>query len=121
MFFLIASFTNGIVIEVGRKLRLPRDEEAGVETYSKLWGSRAPRVWLGMLVLTAVFGLLAAARIDFTLPLAGLLIGVGGMATLTAFRFERGMVSGRHIESLSGIWTLVLYVGLGLLPRILRG
>ena len=38
--FLAASFFNGIVIEIGRKLRLPGDEEEGVETYSRLWGKR---------------------------------------------------------------------------------
>ena len=36
--FLVASFFNGIVVEMGRKIRAPADEEKGVETYSALWG-----------------------------------------------------------------------------------
>ncbi len=39
--FLIVSFCNGIVIEIGRKIRAPQDEEEGVETYSVLWGGSA--------------------------------------------------------------------------------
>ena len=36
--FLIVSYLNGIVVEIGRKTRAPADEEHGVETYSALWG-----------------------------------------------------------------------------------
>lgn len=39
LWFLLASFFNGMVIEIGRKIRAPNDEEFGVETYSSLWGS----------------------------------------------------------------------------------
>ena len=47
--FLAASFCNGIVIELGRKIRSPGEEEAGVETYSVLWGPRiAVLAWLGL-------------------------------------------------------------------------
>jgi 4-hydroxybenzoate polyprenyltransferase len=41
--FLAASFANGLVIELGRKLRQPHAEEDGVPTYTRLWGmSKAP-------------------------------------------------------------------------------
>ena len=52
--FLAASFFNGIVIEVGRKVRAPQDEEPGVLTYSVAWGRpRALAVWLGAMAVTA--------------------------------------------------------------------
>ncbi len=38
--FLVVSYLNGMVIEIGRKTRAPADEEHGVETYSALWGVR---------------------------------------------------------------------------------
>ena len=51
--FLAASFFNGIVIEIGRKLRQPNDEEEGVETYSRLWGKgTGSTVWLLALATT---------------------------------------------------------------------
>jgi hypothetical protein len=41
--FLALSFVNGCVLEIGRKLWAPENEIAGVDTYSGLWGPRAPR------------------------------------------------------------------------------
>lgn len=38
--FLAASYANGLVIEIGRKIRAPEDEESGVDTYSALWGHK---------------------------------------------------------------------------------
>jgi 4-hydroxybenzoate polyprenyltransferase len=61
--FLIVSFFNGVVIEVGRKIRAPQDEEVGVETYTALWGRpQAIMAWLGALLLTAISAWLAAAH-----------------------------------------------------------
>ena len=54
-------FFNGIVIEIGRKIRSPQDEEHGVETYSALWGpARATFVWIGALLATMILALFAA-------------------------------------------------------------
>ena len=36
VWLLVASFFSGLVIEIGRKIRAPEDEEPGVETYSPL-------------------------------------------------------------------------------------
>jgi 4-hydroxybenzoate polyprenyltransferase len=80
--FLLACFCNGLVIELGRKTRLPPGEEPGVETYSALWGlPMALRLWLGAVLLTTLFALLAAAQIQ-VLPivvpiLAGLIVWIG--------------------------------------------
>ena len=62
---LATSIFNGVVIEIGRKLRAPRDEELGVETYSSLWGpQRAVVGWLLAVVAGAITTLLAANRIQ---------------------------------------------------------
>jgi len=56
-----ASFFSGLVIEIGRKIRAPEDEEPGVETYSRLWGRRtATLAWWGAMCLAAVSFLLVA-------------------------------------------------------------
>ena len=58
--FLIVSYLNGLVIEIGRKTRVPADEEPGVETYSALWGTGgAVRAWL---IAVLVDGLRGVAR-----------------------------------------------------------
>lgn len=121
--FLAVSYFNGVVLEIGRKLRAPGDEEPGVETYSALWGYRkAVLVWLGALLLTAGAAVPAAHQISFSLPvvvlLGILLITVG----FIALRFVRDPVAGRGkgIEAVSGVWTLLLYLNLGPVPLLWR-
>lgn len=119
--FLAASFFNGIVIEVGRKLRQPPDEEQGVETYSALWGKgRGVVVWWGCLALTAGFAWRAAERIGFAMPVAVALALVGVLALGVGARFWRGDLGGSRIERVAGLWTLVLYAMLGVVPLGLK-
>lgn len=116
-FFLIASFFNGIVIEIGRKLRQPDGEQEGVPTYSKLWGlKKASVVWVACISVTATFALLAASHIGFILPVTCLLIPLLAWAFLTTRNFHA--TSSKRFELISGLWTLVLYLSLGLIPLI---
>ncbi len=121
--FLIVSFFNGIVIEIGRKLRAPADEERGVETYTVLWGrARAVATWLAALVLTGAFAVIAAQRIGWHWPMAALLGVPLAVAVWLGVTFVRAPVAGRgqRLELLSGVWTLVLYLGLGAAPMLWR-
>jgi 4-hydroxybenzoate polyprenyltransferase len=122
-FLLTVSFCNGFVVEIGRKIRAPDDEEAGVETYSMLWGRpRAVAIWYTALVVTAVFALLAALQIQFAAPAAVLLILLLGTAAVIAARFLRATISRRAklIELISGVWTLLMYLSLGAVPLIVK-
>ncbi|MEI8194944.1 MAG: UbiA family prenyltransferase, partial [Phycisphaerae bacterium] len=122
-FFLLASFCNGMVIEIGRKIRSPMDEETGVPTYSALWGRhRAVAGWFLVLTLTMVFALLAAQSINFLLPTAGVLGASLLLALCMALRFLRQQHprQGRRIEQVAGLWTLALYLILGAIPMTLR-
>lgn len=119
--FLTASFCNGIVIELGRKLRQPEDEEEGVETYSRLWGMRgASLVWLGAMLTTLVCAVMAGARIGFAVPIGAALSLLLVIATVTAARYNRHRLKGAGLETITGVWTLVLYLMLGLIPLLLR-
>jgi 4-hydroxybenzoate polyprenyltransferase len=121
VWFLIVSFFNGVVIEIGRKVRAPRDEEPGVETYSALWGRRnSMMVWLGAMLLTAVSAWLAARQIDFALPVVVLLVSLLFAATVIAVRFLQKPVPGRarFIEPMSGLWTLLMYLSVGAIPMV---
>jgi 4-hydroxybenzoate polyprenyltransferase len=109
-------FFNGIVIEIGRKIRSPQDEEQGVETYSALWGpARATIVWIGALLVTMFFTLMASSKIDLRVPIAWLLTAAILAALTVAVRFLHNAVhgSGKQIELISGIWTLLLHLGIG--------
>lgn len=117
--FLAASFCNGIVIELGRKIRAPAQEETGVETYSFLWGRRtAVLAWLSALAATLACALIAAHGIRFIAPLA-VVLGTGWLAGLVlGASFLRTVRTQRakQIEIFSGVWTLALYLTLGVAP-----
>lgn len=122
--FLIASFFNGMVIEVGRKIRAPLDEEEGVRTYTVIWGrGGAIAAWLIAMALTLLSALMGAVRIDFAAPLGVLLGGLLLLASVVALRFLNNPVSrtARPFELLSGLWTLALYLGLGVWPLLAKG
>ncbi len=120
--FVAASYFNGMVLEVGRKLRSPSDEETGVQTYTAQWGrSRAVALWFFALLAAGGCGVMAAARLGAGSAFA-VVAGAVLLACLAAgVRFLRHAPAGRGrtLETLSGIWTLSLYAGLGILPRIL--
>lgn len=117
--FLAASLFNGVVIEIGRKIRAPEDEEHGVRTYSFLWGrSGAVAVWIGMMILTGVCASIAAGKIGFVKPVV-IMTGVVALVSIfAAVKFLHGprQGGGKRFEALAGIWTLVLYLSLGLIP-----
>jgi 4-hydroxybenzoate polyprenyltransferase len=117
--FLLASFFNGIVVEIGRKIRPPADEELGVETYSMLWGRRnAILAWLGAMIATAGAAGLAARELGTTLPLLALLTIVALVGAVAGSRLIRvpRPGSGETLELISGVWTLAVYLGVGILP-----
>jgi 4-hydroxybenzoate polyprenyltransferase len=121
--FVAASYFNGIVIEVGRKVRAPADEEPGVNTYSALWGPRtAVLLWLGALLATAGCAVLAAAQVAFAVPMAVVVAVMLLVAGLVAWRFLDQLTpgSGKRIENLAGVWTLVLYLSVGAVPLLWR-
>jgi len=121
--FLLAAFFNGLVIELGRKIRAPEDEERGVPTYSVAWGvATAVSVWLLALGAGVVCALLAASRVAFTGAAALVLVPSAAIAVGTAWAFvHRPHSGGAHrIETVSGIWCLVTYLSLGPAQLVLR-
>jgi len=121
--FLLISYFNGTVIEIGRKIRAPADEEAGVETYSAIWGRRrAVAAWLGAMTLCAACALVAAREIGFVLPVAAVLVVLLAAAAIVATGYLRAPRpgSGKRVELVSGLWTLAMYVSVGIAPLALR-
>lgn len=122
IWFLLVSYVNGIVVEVGRKTRAPADEEPGVETYSSAWGlTTAVSVWVAALVVTAVLAWQAARQIGFAAPMVRFLIVLVGVSTLAAMRLARFRApgTGKAVELASGIWTLLMYLSLGAIPAFI--
>jgi 4-hydroxybenzoate polyprenyltransferase len=120
--FLIVSFFNGLAIEIGRKIRAREDEEHGVETYSKLWGPRgAIAAWMSAIAATAAAALVAAALIGSEVIIGSLLCILLLACVFAAARFLRTphTSTGKGIEVMAGLWTLGMYLSLGVLPLVL--
>ncbi len=121
--FLAASFCNGIVIELGRKIRSPEQEERGVETYTVLWGRPvAVLSWLAALGATLGCALAAASRIQFLIPVSAVLgcLWVAAAVLGIAFLRTRSGRLAKGVEACSGVWTLALYLSLGVVPLLLH-
>jgi 4-hydroxybenzoate polyprenyltransferase len=117
--FLIVSFFNGVVVEIGRKIRAQDEEEAGVETYSALWGvTGAVRAWIAAICVTGFAAWRAAERLGTAAPTAVLLGLLVVTCVAIGMRFAKrpSAGGGKTIELMSGIWTLVMYLGLGAVP-----
>jgi 4-hydroxybenzoate polyprenyltransferase len=121
IWFLLASYFNGLAIEIGRKIRSPQDEEEGVNTYSRLWGrSKAVTSWWGVMALTFLFAAMAAARMGVVWQVGSILLAAFAAAVVVGVCFLRQPKAGRGkwIEQLSGVWTLALYLSLGFAPHL---
>jgi len=119
---LVASFFNGLVIEIGRKIRAPEAEERGVETYSALWGRRtATLAWWAAMLLAAVSSLPVAQAIGLPAVLTAAFGIVLALAAVAGWRFLDQPTPKRAglFEPVSGLWTLVAYLGLGAGPWVL--
>jgi 4-hydroxybenzoate polyprenyltransferase len=121
--FLAVTFFNGIVIELGRKIRAPGSEREGVDTYTRAWGlTIAPLAFIAALAasaLTASMALGAIARADL---LTVALLALASVAAAPAVRFliERDERSARMVENSSRAWPLVTYFLLGAIPFAMR-
>lgn len=121
LWLLLVSLCNGFVLEIGRKVRAPEEEEAGVATYSVLWGrGRAVAAWLSALAVTAAGAWLAAWQVHVARQEAMVLAVLLLTAALIGARFLRAPQANRArwIERMSGAWTLLLYPSLGLVPLL---
>jgi len=123
IWFLIASFFNGAVIEIGRKIRAKEDEEEGVETYTFLWGNKkAISFWLIAMFLTMTAAMGAAVTIDFLIPVALTTIVVFLIAFYIGQRFLKNPTTknAKVFEGFSGLWVFILYLVLGIIPLIIK-
>jgi 4-hydroxybenzoate polyprenyltransferase len=119
--FLAACYANGLVLEIGRKIRAPAGEEEGVETYTKRWGRPlAVAAWGSALVAAGVLSVVAAWTVGAGRWTAGGLGLVAVAAGLFAVRFLQNPTPDRAepIELCAGVWLLGSYGCMGLLPLL---
>ena len=122
--FIALSFSNGCVLELGRKLWAPENERDGVDTYSGLWGpKRAAGIWLVFVSISA--GLLLGVGIATGFAFAFTLITLAGLliCTYAACRYATHPTpkAEKQMDSLAGLWVFACYAAAGFLPLALGG
>lgn len=121
LFFFAVSFMNGIVLEIGRKIRTPGDEQKGVDTYSHLLGPKRA-AWLWIAVLTATWLLsMAASHYAGYGPLAYAVLGIlfaGCCVPALLFLVRTDRKRAKAIELTSAAWTVAMYLSLGGIPML---
>ena len=121
--FLAATFANGVLVELGRKLRAPGDEREGVDSYTRAWGVRAaPVAWLAILFAAASVVTIAARSTGAAGLSAAIAFPAAALLAIPAARFVAtgdGRAA-RQVELTSGLWGFVSYLTLGLGPALAR-
>ncbi len=122
LWFLGVTFANGVLIEIGRKIRIPADERPGVDTYTHAWGAEvAPRVWVFALATSAWLSVAASRHGGWPATGAWLFAALAlvAAAPATLFLLRPRRKAAPALEGVSQLWPAVTYVLLGVLPLLL--
>ncbi|MGH2611246.1 MAG: UbiA family prenyltransferase, partial [Tepidiformaceae bacterium] len=123
MLFLGVTLLNGMILEIGRKIRWPGAEREGVDSYTSAWGLRAaPIVWLGLLAAAALCATIALLHVR-TGALGLVVIGLATAWTASAgvrFLHHPSPTAQVAIERASQQWMFATYLALGTLPFLVR-
>ncbi|MBI3238427.1 MAG: UbiA family prenyltransferase, partial [Flavobacteriia bacterium] len=119
IYFFLVSFMNGIVLEIGRKIKTLDHEEEGVVSYTKLMGVKmAPSLWILLLWITWALALMASyiagyGYVSFyVLTSLAIICSIPGILFLT----KPNMKASKLMEIASGLWTFGMYLTLGAGP-----
>lgn len=121
LFFFAVSFMNGIVLEVGRKIKNMENEAEGVLTYSALLGAnKATYLWLLILTITLVLAVLACNYAGYGIVALIVLSIIFLLCAVPALLFLKNQTkkNSKFIELSSAIWTIAMYFTLGAVPML---
>ncbi len=123
IFFFAVSYMNGIVLEIGRKIKTPEMEEDGVLSYTHQLGSkRAPIVWIMVLFVTLLLAFAASTYAHHTSIAYWVLFILFVICVIPAILFIRKFTvkSAKFIEYSSALWTFGMYLTLGGIPMLFK-
>ena len=121
IFFFAVSFMNGIVLEIGRKIRTPEKESEGVLTYTVMLGAnRAVMLWILILLLTLSLSISACIFAGYGMTAFIVLGFIFILCATPAFLFLKYKTNklSKMIEYASALWTIAMYLTLGGGPMI---
>lgn len=119
MLYMISSFCDGTVVEVGRKLRVKENEEYGVDTYTQIWGpKRAMTVWMICMTVSGTSTVLAGFQVRVGWEVMFALTPLYILAAYVSVRFAKAPTAqnAKVFKILPGIWMILMHSMLGFLP-----
>jgi 4-hydroxybenzoate polyprenyltransferase len=121
IFFFAVSYMNGIVLEIGRKIKSPGKEEDGVNSYTKMLGAnKAPSLWIGVLFITFCLAVFSAHFAGYG-KIGLLVLSIFFVAcSIPAILFlnKKNIKTAKNIELSSALWTIAMYLSLGGFPML---
>ena len=121
-FFFAVSYMNGLLGELGRKLKAPKDEEEGVVSYTGMWGvTKAIVIWSSILFGTLIIATSAAYYAGYGLATFLVLISLAIICMIPAIMFAKNPSKklAKGVEAVSGIWIVGMYLSLGGIPMLI--
>ena len=121
IFFFAVSYMNGIVLEIGRKIRTPEKESQGVLSYTSMLGTnRAVILWVIILLVTFFLSIAASVFAGYGMAAFIVLGSVFVLCSFPAFLFLANKTHklSKMIEYASAAWTIAMYLTLGGGPMI---
>ena len=117
----VLNYLNGIVLEIGRKTRRADEEEHEVQTYSKLWGRKKAVIVLSLLFIIEYFFVILglAHTYEKYFLFSGLtLLVILIVSIYFMVKFLKKDLSGKIVETVSGLWIIFSSMCMGLLPYL---
>ena len=121
LFFFAVSYMNGIVLEIGRKIRTPEQESEGVLTYSAMFGAKkATYLWILIVFITLLCSIAAANYAGYGMLVFYVLLGFFLLCLAIGLYFLKNpsQKSAKAIEIASAVWTIAMYLTLGGVPML---
>jgi hypothetical protein len=103
----------GIMLELGRKIRAPENEEPGVDTYSAAWGvPHAVAAWLLAGATAATLTLISSFGWFSVIGLS--LLGASSLWLGLRFQVDANKSLAKWFEPASAVWALIVFASLAL-------
>jgi len=121
LFFFAVSYMNGIVLELGRKIKIKEHESEGVLSYTSMLGEKkAIYLWLVVLFITFILAFLACQYAGFGATAFIILVALFMLCSIPAWAFLKKPTkkSAKQMEIVSGAWTIAMYLTLGGVPML---
>lgn len=116
---VVVSFFNGLVIELGRKIKAPENED--YNSYTRLYGIKnSVLIWLGVMLATLVSATIATHYANYESTSYLILTAIFLISCYLGFSLIKSPTKNKSklVEIVSAIWTLVMYLIVGCYPQL---